>query len=93
MLFNNKLKIIAKTFKFFNVNKNLIRGLSSANGSQNDIIIKSAFPSINYPSLTIDQFVWKDIDKWMNKTAIASFNKMMLVCVKLLIIFNLRWME
>lgn len=40
--------------------------------SKEDIVVYSPFPSLDYPNVTIDQFIWHDVDKWMNKTAVVS---------------------
>ena len=37
-----------------------------------DIIVSSPLPSINYPDLTIDQFVFNDINNWSKKTALVK---------------------
>lgn len=37
-----------------------------------DISIYSPTPSINYMKVSIDKYVWADIDKWIHKTAIVS---------------------
>lgn len=39
---------------------------------ESEIIIDSPFPSLNYPDLTIDQYVFKDLNKWSNKIALVS---------------------
>lgn len=39
---------------------------------QDDIIVESAFAPLKYPDLTIDQYVWSDLNKWSNKTALVS---------------------
>lgn len=43
--------------------------------NQNDIIVYSPLPSINYPECTIDQYVWNDFNKWSSKTALVSFEQ------------------
>jgi hypothetical protein len=40
--------------------------------SENDIIVYSPLPSINYPECTIDQYVWSDFNKWSSKTALVT---------------------
>jgi hypothetical protein len=40
--------------------------------NQNDIIVYSTLPSINYPDCTIDEYVWTDFNKWSSKTALVS---------------------
>jgi acyl-CoA synthetase (AMP-forming)/AMP-acid ligase II len=37
-----------------------------------DIIVKSSHPSIDYPNISIDQYVWKNVSKWSDKTAIVD---------------------
>jgi hypothetical protein len=44
--------------------------------NKEDITIYSPFPSIDYPNVSIDQFVWADLNKWGNKTAVVR------MCVK-----------
>lgn len=39
--------------------------------NQNDVIVYSTLPSINYPDFSIDQYVWKDFNKWGSKTALV----------------------
>jgi hypothetical protein len=39
--------------------------------TENDIIVYSPLPSINYPDCTIEQYVWNDFNKWSNKTALV----------------------
>jgi len=60
--------------------KNIVRAILTSNGSfhqqplandKEDIIVYSPFPSLDYPNVTIDQYVWADVDKWTNKTAIV----------------------
>lgn len=38
----------------------------------NDTIIYSPLPSIDYPDCTIDQYVWQSVNKWSSKTALVS---------------------
>jgi hypothetical protein len=38
-----------------------------------DNIIRSPFPDVEVPSCLLDEFVWKDLNKWGNKTAIVRF--------------------
>jgi hypothetical protein len=40
--------------------------------NENDIIVYSPLPSIKYPECTIDQYVFKDVNKWSSKTALVS---------------------
>lgn len=39
--------------------------------NENDVIVYSTLPSINYPDCSIDQYVWKDFNKWSSKTALV----------------------
>lgn len=39
--------------------------------NKEDIVVYSPFINLHYPNVSIDQFVWADIDKWINKTAIV----------------------
>lgn len=41
--------------------------------NENDIIVYSPMPSLTYPDYTIDEFVWKDFNKWSSKTALVSW--------------------
>jgi restriction endonuclease len=40
--------------------------------NQNDVIVYSTLPSINYPDCSIDQYVWSNFNKWGSKTALVS---------------------
>ncbi|CRK97641.1 CLUMA_CG011026, isoform A [Clunio marinus] len=40
--------------------------------SENDIFVYSPLPSINYPDISIDQYVWNDFNKWTSKTAVVD---------------------
>lgn len=61
--------------------KNIVRAILTSKDSfyqqplasnKEDIVVYSPFPNLDYPDLTIDQFVWSDVDKWLNKTAIVD---------------------
>jgi hypothetical protein len=39
--------------------------------NENDVIVYSPLPALNYPDCTIDQYVWKDFLKWSSKTALV----------------------
>lgn len=43
--------------------------------NDNDIIVYSPLPSLNYPECTIDQYVWNDFNKWSSKTALVRNEK------------------
>lgn len=38
----------------------------------NDTVVYSPLPSLVYPDCSIDQYVWKDVNKWSSKTALVS---------------------
>lgn len=40
--------------------------------NENDVIVYSPLPTINYPDCSIDQYVWNDFNKWSSKTAMVS---------------------
>ena len=40
--------------------------------TDNDIIVYSPLPSINYPDITIDEYVWSYVSKWTSKVAVVS---------------------
>lgn len=74
--FNNlaskDLKLYLKYRQFI---KSFNRALSTSkvsNVQRQDFIVKSPLPSLTYPNLSIDQYIWQDVGKWMNKTAIVS---------------------
>jgi hypothetical protein len=48
--------------------------------NKEDITIYSPFPSIDYPNVSIDQYVWADLNKWGNKTAVVSMCVCECVC-------------
>lgn len=43
------------------------------NCEQNGLVLKSPYPSIAIPNLTVDQFVWKNLSKWQNHIAIECW--------------------
>jgi hypothetical protein len=45
--------------------------LSSTNLTDNDFIVKSPYASLEYPKVSIDQFIWKDLQNWPNKIALV----------------------
>lgn len=36
-----------------------------------DVIVNSTFPPMACANLTIDQYVWNDLNKWSSKTALV----------------------
>lgn len=38
---------------------------------KSDSIINSPLPSVKYPEWTVCQYVWNDINKWSDKTALV----------------------
>lgn len=40
---------------------------------QNGFVLKSPYPQITVPNVTIDQYVWKDLSKWENHIAIECW--------------------
>lgn len=40
--------------------------------NENDIIVYSPLPTLNYPDCSIDQYVWNDFNKWSSKIALVS---------------------
>ena len=79
-MFVKKLnKFILKDLNFYCKNRlfNKIssRVISSSNvklNNQQDFIVKSPLKSLVYPDCSIDQYVWADTEKWINKVAIVS---------------------
>lgn len=35
-------------------------------------VIKSKIPDINIPRISLNEFVWRNLDKWHDKTALVS---------------------
>lgn len=52
-----------------------LRTFSSSLNEFEENIVKSPHPSLSYPKLTIDQFIWKNFEFWKNKIAVVSFFK------------------
>lgn len=40
--------------------------------NKEDITVYSPYPSLDYPNVSIDQYVFADVNKWENKTALVS---------------------
>lgn len=79
MLTRKLNKFVSKDIGFYfknnQFNKIFVRSIITPKVNQDaeqDIIVKSPLPSLTYPKMTLDQYVWKDYDKWINKTAIVS---------------------
>ncbi|KAG5672098.1 hypothetical protein PVAND_002253 [Polypedilum vanderplanki] len=68
MFHSKKLSVVVKNLR---VQWSLIRGLSIASNKE-DIVIKSPMQPLNYPKITIDQFIWDKYSKWMNKIAVID---------------------
>jgi hypothetical protein len=60
-------EIFVKSLKF---EKLLSRSFASKLNKEENIV-KSPHPPLSYPDLSIDQYIWKDLQFWMNKTAIV----------------------
>lgn len=59
------------------LNRGILTSQLSFSGSQapdieNDIIVKSLLPSVDYPDCMIHQYVWNNLDKWSGKTALVD---------------------
>lgn len=74
-------KISFKDFSFYcknrRFNKIFSRTVSTTNVSrsaQHDYVVKSPLPPLNYPKVSIDQYIWTDYEKWINKVAIVSWH-------------------
>lgn len=55
---------------------NTLYSPDSTENSKN-IIVRSPFPDLEYPDVNIDQFIWKDFNKWNRKVAIVSRIKLL----------------
>ncbi|KAL7020467.1 hypothetical protein ACKWTF_011548 [Chironomus riparius] len=72
-------KLIFKDFSFYcqskKFNRILSRAITTSNVSQSaqhDYVVKSPLPPLNYPKVSIDQYIWADYEKWINKVAIVD---------------------
>lgn len=76
------LRRVIKSFPLSKTHQKLItRAILTSNhqfykqnyaAKDNDTIVYSPLPSIEYPNCTIDQYVWQSVNKWTNKTALVS---------------------
>lgn len=80
MLLKNLNKLVPNDLKFYiknrQFNKIFIRAISTSKVSRiyyshEEFVVKSQLPSLTYPNLSIDQYIWKDIGKWTDKVAIV----------------------
>jgi 4-coumarate--CoA ligase len=53
-------------------NSNNFQQQEKFNVREKDIIVKSPYPDLGIPELTIDQFVWRNVSKWGNKVAVVD---------------------
>lgn len=74
-------KLILKDFSFYfknrKFNRIFSRAISTTNVRQSahpDYVVKSPLPPLNYPKVSIDQYIWTDYEKWINKVAIVSWH-------------------
>lgn len=74
-------KLVFKDFNFCFRNRKFNRiinyGLSTSSASQSvqqDYIVKSPLPPLNYPKVSIDQYIWTDYEKWIDRVAIVSWH-------------------
>ncbi|CAG9808478.1 unnamed protein product [Chironomus riparius] len=72
-------KFVFKDFSFYcqskKFNRLLSRAITTSNVSQSaqhDYVVKSPLPPLNYPKVSIDQYIWADYEKWINKVAIVD---------------------
>lgn len=45
-----------------------------------DGIVKSPYPDIVIPNLTVDQYVWQNLDKWADFEALVSISYGVIIC-------------
>lgn len=67
----SRLSVSKTTVRAILTSKDTFQQQPLANNKE-DIAIQSPFPSIDYPNISIDQFVWADLNKWSHKTAVVS---------------------
>lgn len=69
VFFRNELFTKSRTFKNY-----ASRTFASSLKIYDENIVKSPHPPLSYPDLSIDQYIWRDMEFWKNKTAIVSLN-------------------
>jgi hypothetical protein len=54
--------------------RNICRGVSVSRNfnSNRSIVIKSPYTPIEFPKLSVEQYVWENYENWMNKVAVVS---------------------
>lgn len=68
IFFQNELFIKNRRLKKF-----ACRSFTTNDLKENDLnIVKSPHAPLSYPELSIDQYVWRDMQFWKNKPAIVS---------------------
>lgn len=67
----NRLSVSKTTVRAILTSKDTFQQQPLASNKE-DITIHSPMPSIDYPNISIDQYVWADINKWSNKTAVVG---------------------
>lgn len=53
----------------------------SKNYSKEVNVVKSKLPDVQIPSILLNEYIWKDVDKWKDKTAL----------VRILIVWLIKW--
>lgn len=69
--------MFAQRLKLIFSNKNVIRKIPSrffAAVIDSENIVRAPHPPLSYPELSVDQYIWRDLDFWSNKIAVVSFH-------------------
>lgn len=68
-------KLLRLAFARKNVERACIRSTATTNQSNQEInIVKSKIPTITIPDLLVDEYVWRNVNKWYDKTAVVRSN-------------------
>lgn len=69
MLSKTANRILRKREQILNSGKIV---LCSKSYSQEVNVVKSKLPQLDIPNILIDEYVWRNLDKWHDKTALVS---------------------
>lgn len=67
---NDVTKVAIGKIKYFSSDGVNEAGKTSSNAA---LLVKSPFPDIVFPKMTLDQFVWRKMDRWSDHTALVKF--------------------
>lgn len=68
-------KLLRRVITHKTVMREYVLPATSINKSNGEVnIVRSKIPSIAIPDLLVNEYAWRNVDKWYDKTAVVSSN-------------------